>query len=141
MDNSVEITKKREKANPKTLRRHIFLRGVVQGVGFRPFVYSLARRHALNGWVNNSSDGVHLEVEGDRGAVEQFTVEVSRCAPPRARVESLRFHDLKKSGFRGFDVSLSTLSCPRPKGSAERHARDDNREEKKLFLWESYHPA
>ena len=83
------------------------MKGVVQGVGFRPFVYSLAQRHGLKGWVNNSSEGVHLEVEGDPGVVEQFTGEISRYAPPRARIESLRFEDLNWAGFQDFKIRES----------------------------------
>jgi len=83
------------------------VKGVVQGVGFRPFVYSLAQRHGLKGWVNNSSEGVHLEVEGDPGVVEQFTGEISRYAPPRARIESLRFEDLNWAGFQDFKIRES----------------------------------
>ena len=84
VEKPVEILKKLSQPKSKILRRHIFVKGVVQGVGFRPFVYSLAQRHGLKGWVNNSSEGVHLEVEGDPGVVEQFTGEISRYAPPRA---------------------------------------------------------
>jgi hydrogenase maturation protein HypF len=107
MEKSAEITKTGRKCTPKLVRRHIFLRGVVQGVGFRPFVYGLARRHGLNGWVNNSSEGVHVEIEGEPGSVEQFTLEVSRSAPPRARVESIHFQDLEKAGFRSFEIRQS----------------------------------
>ena len=99
--------KKLSRIEFKMLRRHILLKGVVQGVGFRPFVYSLARRHGLKGWVNNSSEGVHLEVEGDSGAVEQFTLEISRFAPPRARIESLQVEDLDGAGFQGFEIRES----------------------------------
>ncbi len=107
VEKSVEIIKKLSKPKFKMLRRHIFLKGVVQGVGFRPFVYSLAQRHGLKGWVNNSSEGVHLEVEGDWGVVEQFTQEISRYAPPRARIESLRVEDLDWAGFQGFEIRES----------------------------------
>ncbi len=102
MEKSAEITRKDRKCSPKLVRRHILLRGVVQGVGFRPFVYGLARRHGLNGWVNNSSDGVHVEVEGEPGSVEQFTLEVSRSAPPRARIESIHFAGSGEGWVPGF---------------------------------------
>jgi hydrogenase maturation protein HypF len=89
------------------LRRAFELRGVVQGVGFRPFVYGLAKTHALVGWVKNSSAGVYLEVEGPRPAVERFTEELPREAPVRSRIESLEFVDLPPAGFRGFEIEES----------------------------------
>ena len=88
-------------------RRHIFLRGVVQGVGFRPFVFNLARRHGLNGWVKNSSEGVHTEVEGFPESVEHFTQEVTRKAPPRARIEFFRWEDRMPTGVEGFEIRES----------------------------------
>ena len=50
--------------------------GIVQGVGFRPFVYNLAVSHGLNGWVLNASDGVYVVVEGDDAAVDAFPAEI-----------------------------------------------------------------
>jgi hydrogenase maturation protein HypF len=91
----------------KVLRRHILLKGIVQGVGFRPFVFGLARRHGLKGWVNNSSEGVHLEVEGDPGVIENFTRKVSREAPPRARIETMELQDLGPAGLQAFEIRES----------------------------------
>jgi len=88
-------------------RRRFFLEGVVQGVGFRPFVYGLALRHGLKGWVNNSSAGVHVEVEGEKEAIENFTRELPQQTPPRARIESLRFEDLEAAGFHSFEIRES----------------------------------
>ena len=51
---------------------HISVRGVVQGVGFRPFVYQLATKYNLKGWVCNTSEDVKIEVEGEGEAIEQF---------------------------------------------------------------------
>jgi hydrogenase maturation protein HypF len=89
------------------VRRHVLLKGVVQGVGFRPFVYGLAKRHGLKGWVNNSSEGVHLEVEGDLANIERFTRDLSSNAPPRARIESLTFEDLPRAGLKNFEIRES----------------------------------
>ncbi|NIQ98013.1 MAG: hypothetical protein GWN87_30560, partial [Desulfuromonadales bacterium] len=50
-------------------RKHMIIEGVVQGVGFRPFVFQLARRHGLSGWVRNDSRGVTIEAEGEVGAL------------------------------------------------------------------------
>jgi hydrogenase maturation protein HypF len=88
-------------------RRSFELKGVVQGVGFRPFVYSLAHKHSLQGWVKNSSAGVYLEVEGPPQAIEQFTEQLPLQAPPRSRIESLKFADLPPAGLRGFEIQES----------------------------------
>jgi len=103
----VKTLKRPPRPRPKDLRRHFFLEGVVQGVGFRPFVYGLALRHGLKGWVNNSSAGVHVEVEGEKEAVENFTRELPQQAPPRARIESSRFEDLEATGFHSFEIRQS----------------------------------
>jgi hydrogenase maturation protein HypF len=89
------------------LRRAFELKGVVQGVGFRPFVYGLARKHSLQGWVKNSSSGVYIEVEGPPKKVEQFTEQLPLEAPPRSRIESLKFVDLPLAGFCGFEIQES----------------------------------
>jgi hydrogenase maturation protein HypF len=65
------------------------VRGVVQGVGFRPYVYNLARRHGLNGFVLNSPRGVFIEVEGSAGAVEAFVVALPAEAPPLVRIAEI----------------------------------------------------
>jgi hydrogenase maturation protein HypF len=69
--------------------RRYQIRGIVQGVGFRPFVFRTAERHALGGWIRNDSQGVVLEVQGHPGALEEFIVEVRTGAPALARIESV----------------------------------------------------
>jgi hydrogenase maturation protein HypF len=65
---------------------HVKVEGIVQGVGFRPFVYQLAHRHQLGGWVRNQSDGVEAEVAGPGAAVEAFLEELDGGAPPLAHI-------------------------------------------------------
>jgi hydrogenase maturation protein HypF len=72
---------------PETRRYQI--RGIVQGVGFRPFVWRTAARHALGGWVRNDSEGVVLEVQGPESALEEFIREVRSSAPALARIDSV----------------------------------------------------
>jgi hydrogenase maturation protein HypF len=72
---------------PQTRRYEI--RGVVQGVGFRPFVFRTATRHALGGWIRNDSEGVVLEVQGIEEALEAFIHEVRHEAPALARIDSV----------------------------------------------------
>ncbi|MFJ6617908.1 carbamoyltransferase HypF [Kitasatospora sp. NPDC091335] len=75
-------------------RRRIRVRGVVQGVGYRPFVYKLALRHDLTGWVLNDPEGVLIEVAGRAGQVHRFTEGLSAEAPPQARVTDVRVEQL-----------------------------------------------
>jgi hydrogenase maturation protein HypF len=67
--------------------RYIHITGVVQGVGFRPFVYNLATGLGLSGWVLNSSSGVEIEVVGPAGSLDEFVQRLSSDAPPLARIE------------------------------------------------------
>ncbi|MBI5957973.1 MAG: carbamoyltransferase HypF, partial [Chloroflexi bacterium] len=70
--------------------RRITVTGVVQGVGFRPFIYGLAQRLALAGWVRNTSAGVEIEVTGTVEALDAFTRAITAEAPPLSRIESVR---------------------------------------------------
>jgi len=81
--------------------------GIVQGVGFRPFVYSLATEYGLAGWVLNDGDGVLLEVEGPREQVERFVDSLADSCPPVARVENLMTEFLEPSGFSRFEIRQS----------------------------------
>jgi len=81
--------------------------GVVQGVGFRPFVHRLAREHRLAGWVRNDERGVVLEVEGERDALERFLRRLADEAPPLAVVEHVRAAPLEATGERGFRILQS----------------------------------
>ncbi|MHB0977323.1 MAG: carbamoyltransferase HypF [Candidatus Aquicultorales bacterium] len=89
------------------VRRHIFIKGVVQGVGFRPFIFQLAREHALNGWVLNSSSGVRIEVEGSPRAVDAFIEEIPRKVPPLARLESVDVREAAPEGAEAFVIKQS----------------------------------
>src|ERR1700719_4527 len=69
------------------VRTAVRVEGVVQGVGFRPFVYALATGLGLTGLVGNDLDGVFAEVEGPQAAVAEFLRRLERDAPPLARIE------------------------------------------------------
>ncbi len=60
----------------------ISVRGIVQGVGFRPFVYRLAQEHGLSGWVRNTSGNVEIEVEGEAADLHNFIADLEAKAPP-----------------------------------------------------------
>ena len=87
------------------IRARIVVRGVVQGVGFRPFVYRLARERGLNGWVLNSTEGVVIEVEGD--AVADFRAALLAEAPPLARIDRLEVTELPPVGHTSFVIHAS----------------------------------
>jgi hydrogenase maturation protein HypF len=88
-------------------RRRIFIRGIVQGVGFRPFVYNLARSTGIVGFVLNSSSGVTIEAEGHESAIDEFTHALSSQAPALAHIESLTSEELAPQGDRSFDIRAS----------------------------------
>lgn len=87
--------------------KRIEITGMVQGVGFRPFVYQLAQEHRLVGWVCNTSAGVEIEAEGKEGALEQFLVDLRVKAPPLARIESLSAAEVEPSGYGRFEIRSS----------------------------------
>ncbi len=76
-----------------TVRRRLEVRGIVQGVGFRPFVYRLARDLALDGWVRNDASGVIIEVQGDAARIAQLARCVRDDAPSRSRVDSIALRE------------------------------------------------
>ncbi|MFI6448207.1 carbamoyltransferase HypF [Kitasatospora sp. NPDC050543] len=88
-------------------RRRVEVRGVVQGVGFRPFVYSLATGLGLSGQVANTGEGVIAEVEGPPYAVARFCERIAAEAPPLALVESVDHRPLPVRGEDGFAIHLS----------------------------------
>ncbi|MBI4493906.1 MAG: carbamoyltransferase HypF [Chloroflexi bacterium] len=83
--------------------------GTVQGVGFRPFVYRLATRHGLGGWVLNHSAGVELEIEGRPGALDAFLHDLQAEAPPLARLEAVAVADVPSVGSASFEILSSHI--------------------------------
>lgn len=84
------------------LRVHIT--GIVQGVGFRPFVYKLATRLDLKGWVKNTSAGVDIEVDGDKDILDSFIRSLRDEAPPLSGIDELTASFRSANGFRSFDI-------------------------------------
>jgi len=89
------------------VRTSIRVEGVVQGVGFRPFVYSLATRLGLTGWVGNDVDGVFAEVEGPAEQIRDFLAALERDAPPLAQVERVSAQPMSPDGRPGFAIVAS----------------------------------
>ncbi|OEJ57273.1 carbamoyltransferase HypF [Streptomyces agglomeratus] len=88
-------------------RRRVTVRGVVQGVGFRPFLYVLATELELTGHVTNTPEGVVAEVQGAPSAVARFCAAISTHAPTLARVESVDHHEVPAAGGAGFAIVAS----------------------------------
>lgn len=109
-----------------TIRTHITVRGVVQGVGFRPFVFSRATRHSLKGQVLNNTTGVLIDVEGESSSIGQLVDEIRRNPPPRSIVESVectshlplayfdsfRIVESDCAGDRFVPISADLATCP-----------------------------
>ena len=88
-------------------RLKIVIRGLVQGVGFRPFVYRLAREEGLGGWVKNSPQGVFIEVEGPEQSLDDFLLRLPREKPPLSFIQSLEYSVLEPVGYPGFQIRRS----------------------------------
>jgi len=89
----------------------IQVNGIVQGVGFRPFVYREAKRHMVNGWVLNAADGVAIHAEGDEDLVDRFVLELSENAPAAAQVKSIEMREVPLEGFSTFEIRFSDESA------------------------------
>jgi hydrogenase maturation protein HypF len=89
------------------VRTAIRVEGIVQGVGFRPFVYTLATGLGLTGHVGNDADGVFAEIEGPAAAVSKFLLALERDAPPLARIERVTATAMTPRGSRSFAIIAS----------------------------------
>jgi hydrogenase maturation protein HypF len=88
-------------------RLKMTIRGAVQGVGFRPFIYRLATELHLDGWVNNTASGVFVEVEGAREKLDQFLLRVEREKPAISFIQSLESSFADLAGYTGFEIRKS----------------------------------
>src|SRR5277367_5781938 len=86
----------------------IAVQGVVQGVGFRPFVYRLARAHDLRGWVLNAEHGLQIHIEGAEEPLQIFLVEMKSHPPPSAVITEIVVEIAETSGFADFSIREST---------------------------------
>jgi len=93
-----------------TARRRVIVTGVVQGVGFRPFVYRLAAGLGLTGFVGNDSTSVFVEIEGETASLDAFTRRVRDDAPPMAMVESVMTTAISATGEEGFRIVASAVA-------------------------------
>src|ERR1700678_763559 len=94
-------------AGPSDTRKHIQVRGIVQGVGFRPFVYKLAHSLGLTGYVFNSSSGVTIEIEGGGAEIEEFLKTLKEEPPQLAEITRITISEAEAKGGMGFSILSS----------------------------------
>ncbi|MGA7858985.1 MAG: carbamoyltransferase HypF [Terracidiphilus sp.] len=93
----------------ETQRREVQVRGVVQGVGFRPFVYRLAAEESLAGFIGNDTDGVTIEIEGPTSRIDAFLARLRAETPPLACIDSIAVRELAAIGEAGFRIVSSQV--------------------------------
>ena len=102
-------------------RLAILVRGVVQGVGFRPFVYKTARAYGLSGWVRNQADQLRIEVQGTAADLDLFVASLRNEPPPQARLDAVEIVPLPYESDAGpFEIRASAAgAAPRPATPAD----------------------
>ena len=88
-------------------RERLCITGIVQGVGFRPFVYRLAQEFNLGGFVLNTAEGIILEIEGEAERLDAFKEVLQNDLPPLARIDTLEESGLEPTGEKGFAIRES----------------------------------
>lgn len=87
----------------------IQVKGIVQGVGFRPFVFTVAQKNNLFGWVNNDDQGVNIALEGKDLEVENFVTELKNSPPPLSQIDSIEIKEKSFENFANFDIKKVKL--------------------------------
>jgi hydrogenase maturation protein HypF len=88
-------------------RAEIGITGVVQGIGFRPFIYNLAQKYLVRGWILNNEKGVLIDAESENGNLDRFIQDIPKLAPPLARIESFDVKYLEPLGYGTFEIRKS----------------------------------
>jgi len=88
-------------------RAEIKIAGIVQGIGFRPFIYNLAQKHLIRGWVLNNENGVFIDAESEDGNLDRFIQNIPKLAPSLARIESFDVKYLEPLGYTTFEIKKS----------------------------------
>lgn len=103
------MSQERQDAAMRVERRQVTVRGVVQGVGFRPFVYRLAREEELAGLIGNDTGGVTIEIEGAAARIEAFLRRLKEEKPPLARIDRVEARQVEVRGETGFRIVASEV--------------------------------
>lgn len=88
-------------------RKTIEITGIVQGIGYRPFVFNLAQTYSIRGWILNNEQGVFIDAEGEDEALDLFTEDLTKLAPPLARIETLKASSFEPQGYPCFEIRQS----------------------------------
>jgi len=91
------------------IRKNIIIKGIVQGVGFRPFIHKLVQNYNLSGWVLNSNQGVEMDIEGKTEELNNFINDIKKKLPPLARIEKIEVNQLPLVGYKGFYIKKSIV--------------------------------
>src|SRR5215469_16254145 len=94
------------------VRKAIDLNGIVQGVGFRPFIYRLAQECNLTGFIANTPAGVTIEIQGDAESVDRFLERLPAEAPPLAKITAITSRDAELQVETNFRILSSRLDAP-----------------------------
>jgi len=86
---------------------HIHIQGIVQGVGFRPFVFKLAKINNFNGWVNNSNDGVHIEINATKSEAKSFHNSIIKEPPELAKITQSKLYEIEQIEYTNFEIVRS----------------------------------
>ncbi len=92
------------------MRARVFAHGIVQGVGFRPFVYRTAKKRRLKGLVRNAGNGAEIVVEGEEGEIKSFLLALEREAPPLSRIEGIEVRYIEGEEYEDFQIVESVIS-------------------------------
>ncbi|MBV1923689.1 MAG: acylphosphatase, partial [Flavobacteriaceae bacterium] len=87
---------------------HIIIKGIVQGVGFRPFVYKLAKSLQLKGWINNTVNGVHIHVNTNEEMSLHFIKELESKSPKLSVITSIEIHEIPFISYSNFEIKESS---------------------------------
>lgn len=90
------------------IAKRIHIKGLVQGVGFRPFIYRLASSHGIHGWVVNSNEGVSIHAEGAGNSIDEFMDAIQQNKPQASSISLIETHDHEWQGFDAFSIKKST---------------------------------
>ena len=90
---------------------HILISGAVQGVGFRPFIYNLAREFLINGYVVNTPAGVKIEAEADESVLQSFIKKITNLPPTNSYIQSLEYQSFRIIGYDSFCIKDSELNA------------------------------
>jgi len=88
-------------------RLKIDINGLVQGVGFRPFIYKIAAKNRLNGYVLNNTEGVGIEVEGEEKDINSFLKSIEKESPPLANISDIKISEKSLNLYKNFKIKKS----------------------------------